>query len=70
MMKKKSSSEPPHFEFPKSRKEILSSLNLVLEDKETIYQEYDRLQDYTEQSVHGDTDNAVNEDNKGKNRWI
>jgi len=44
-------------------------LNLVLEDKETLYQEYDRLQDYTEQSVHGDTDNAVNEDNKGKNRY-
>ena len=43
--------------------------NLVLEDKETLYQEYDRLQNYTEESVKGDIENAVHEDNKNKNRY-
>jgi hypothetical protein len=70
MTKNKSGVVPPHYEFPRPRKEIISSLNLVLEDKETIYQEYDRLQNYTQESVSGDTDNAVNEENKGKNRWL
>ena len=70
IMKKKSSGEPVHYEFPKSRKEVLSSLNQVLEDKETLYEEYERLQNFTQESIHGDTDNAVNEDNKGKNRLV
>ena len=65
-VKSASAGVPTHYEFPRSRKEILSSLNLVLEDKETIYQEYDRLQNYAQEQVKGDTDNAVNEDNKGK----
>ena len=65
-VKSASAGVPTHYEFPRSRKEILSSLNLVLEDKETIYQEYDRLQNYAQEQVTGDTDNAVNEDNKGK----
>ena len=69
MIKKKTSGVPPHYEFPRSRKEVLSSLNLVLEDKETLYQEYDRLQNYTEESVKGDIENAVHEDNKNKNRY-
>ena len=67
---KKSSGEPAHYEFPKSRKEVLNSLNQVLEDKETLYEEYERLQNFTQESIHGDTDNAVNEDNKGKNRLV
>ena len=69
MSKKKSSAVPPHYEFPRSRKEVLSSLNLVLEDKETLYQEYEKLQNYTEESVKGDIENAVHEDNKNKNRY-
>ena len=67
-MNKRSASKPAHYEFPKSRKELLSSLNQVLEDKETLYEEYERLQNYTQESIQGDTDNAVNDDNKGKNR--
>ena len=70
IMKKKTSGEPSHFEFPKSRKEVLNSLNQVLEDKESLYEEYERLQNFTQESIHGDTDNAVNEDNKGKNRLV
>merc|ERR1712013_324905 len=69
IMKKKTSGEPSHYEFPKSRKEVLNSLNQVLEDKESLYEEYERLQNFTQESIHGDTDNAVNEDNKGKNRY-
>ena len=69
MIKKKTSGVPPHYEFPRSRKEVLSSLNLVLEDTETLYQEYERLQNYTEESVKGDIENAVHEDNKDKNRY-
>ena len=67
-MNKKTSGKTAHYEFPKSRKELVNSLTQVLEEKETLYEEYERLQIYTQESIHGDTDNAVNEDNKGKNR--
>ena len=69
MIKKKTSVVPPHYEFPRYRKEVLSSLNLLLEDKETLYQEYDRLQTYDQESVKGNTENAVHEYNKNKNRY-
>ena len=62
-------SEPPHYHFPRSTEKTLSSLNLLLDDKDTVFEEYKRLQKFTEESIEGITEEAVTDDSKPKNRY-
>ena len=60
-----------HYEFPKSlsHKKLLHSLDSILASKDKILDEYDQLQQYCKDNITGDTDTAVSDENRSKNRY-
>ena len=70
-MSKVKSNNYQHFEFPKSlsHKKLLQSLDSVLASKDTMLDEYEELQKFSKENITGDTDTAVSDENRSKNRY-
>jgi len=58
-----------HHKFPRSRTELLRQLQDWTADREELFREYERLQEFTAENVSGDTATAVDEKNRQKNRY-
>lgn len=58
-----------HHKFPRSRAELLKQLQDWTADREELFREYQRLQEFTAENVSGDTARAVDEKNRQKNRY-
>ena len=70
-MSKFKSNNFQHFEFPKSlsHKKLLQSLETILASKNAILDEYEQLQQFCKENITGDTDTAVSDENRSKNRY-
>ena len=70
-MSKFKSNNYQHFEFPKSssHKKLLQSLDSILATREAILDEYEALQQFSRENITGDTDTAVSDENRSKNRY-
>lgn len=61
--------EKSHHKFPRSRNELLKNLQEWTTDREELFREYQRLQEFTAENVSGSTEMAVVEENRRKNRY-
>jgi len=58
---------PEHHKFPRSRSELVKKLEVWTVDSEGIYREYERLQEFTKETVSGSTE--VAEEHRKDNRY-
>lgn len=58
---------PEHHKFPRSRSELVRKLEVWTGDTEAIYREYERLQEFTKETVSGSTE--VAEEHRKENRY-
>jgi len=61
---------PEHVKLPRTKKNMKVELDSILASQEFVFQEYQRLQEYTNNNVNQEQDAAQDQQSKGKNRYV